>query len=61
MNAKLTIQRSLAPSNLWHWIVVFDSGHIWTTSKESYESAGLAFIDARENGHRALIEAESAV
>lgn len=60
MNAKLTIQRSLAPSNLWHWIVIFDNGHIWATSKESYPSAGLALIDARENGHRALMGAESA-
>lgn len=60
MNAKLTIQRSILQNNLWYWVVIFDNGHTWATSKESYPSAGLALIDARENGYRALIEAESA-
>lgn len=59
-NAKLTIQRDPSQNKLWYWTVVYESGKLWTTSKESYESVGLALIDARENGHRALMAAESA-
>lgn len=54
----LVIQRSLAPSNLWHWVVIFESGHVFKISDESFESAEICIIDAGCKGLVALHAAE---
>lgn len=58
MAARLEIKRSIAPNNLWHWMVVFDSGHIFATSEESYESAEICAGSASLYGLDALHAAE---
>lgn len=56
--ARLEIKRSLAPANLWHWAVVFESGHVFMVSGESFESAELCMADASGAGLDALHGAE---
>jgi len=58
MPAKLEIKRSIAPNNLWHWMVVFDNGHIFATSEESYESAEVCAASASLYGLDSLHAAE---
>ena len=58
MAARLEIKRSIAPNNLWHWMVVFDSGHIFATSEESYESAEICAASASLYGLDSLHAAE---
>lgn len=61
MAVRLEIKRSIAPNNLWHWMVVFDSGHIFATSEESYESAEICAVSAGTLGLDALHAAERAI
>ena len=58
MAVRLEIKRSIAPNDLWHWMVVFDSGHIFATSEESYESAEICAVAASLCGLDALHAAE---
>jgi hypothetical protein len=59
--ARLEIKRSLAPETLWHWAVIFDSGHIFAVSELSFESAEICMADASGNGLDALHGAETAL
>lgn len=59
--ARLEIKRSLSPANLWHWAVIFDSGHVFMVSGESFESAELCMADASGAGLDALHGAEMAL
>ncbi len=59
--ARLEIKRSIAPANLWHWSVVFDNGHIFVMSSESFESAEICMLDASTCGLDALHGAEMAL
>ena len=54
--ASLTIAQHVAPQNLWHWAVVFDSGHIYAVS-DSFGSAYEAAQDASSVGISALLSA----
>lgn len=60
MAVRLEIKRSIAPNNLWHWMVVFDNGHIFATSKEPYESAEICAVSASLAGLDTLHAAERA-
>lgn len=59
--ARLEIKRSLAPANLWHWAVIFETGHVFVMSGESFESAELCMADAAGAGLDALHGAEAAL
>ena len=60
MSVRLEIKRSIAPNNLWHWMVVFDNGHIFATSEESYESPEVCAASASLYGLDSLHAAERA-
>ena len=55
--AKLSIEQSLAPANLWHWKVTLPSGHIFAVSKESFESIELCIADVMRSGAQSLCKA----
>lgn len=59
-SVRLEIKRHLAPDNLWHWAIIFNSGHIWAVSK-SFESAEICMDDASGAGIDALHCAELAL
>ena len=58
MSARLEIKRSIAPANLWHWVVVFDNGHIWCVSDISLQYAWMCWLDAFINGLPQLKKAD---
>lgn len=58
VRARLEIKRSLSPVNLWHWLVVLDSGHVLAVSNDSFESAEPCIADASGAGLDALHRAE---
>lgn len=58
VRARLEIKRSLSPANLWHWSVIFDSGHVFAVNDNSFESAELCMADASGAGLDALHGAE---
>lgn len=59
MKAKLVISRSIAPPDQWNWMVIFDSGHIWDVSKESYDCAEICMMEAGTAGLISLYAAEN--
>ena len=60
MSVKLIIERNVRPRHKWHWAVLMSNGHVFTTSKTSFNSARLAGIEAAFDGVEALGEAEEA-
>jgi len=59
MRAKLIIQRSLAPSNLWHWIIIIDNNQEWEASKQSFKTFDECMNDAVINAEGPLLLAYS--
>lgn len=59
MSAKLVIQRSIAPSYLWHWIIIIDNNQEWEVSKKSYRSAQECMKNATLTAIASLLEADS--
>ena len=52
--AKLVFKESIAPQGLWHWVIQFDSGHVWESSKQSFTSLDDALQDAVKNATEPL-------
>lgn len=50
MRVRIEIKRSLVPSDLWHWCVVFENGHIFSMSKNSFKTIELCMDDASKVG-----------
>lgn len=57
---RLEISRCIAPNNLWFWVVLLESGHMFAVSEESYESAEMCVAAAYTLGLNALRQAEKA-
>lgn len=45
LRARLEVRQHIAPSNLWHWSVIYDNGHTYYVS-DSFESMASAITDA---------------
>lgn len=54
----LIIQKS---GNKWIWTVVREDGSEFRRSKQEFDSAGMAILDARYDGAWALLDAEGEV
>lgn len=55
MSIALIVQKS---GDKWNWIVVRQDGSEFRRSKQEFDSAGMAILDARYDGAWALIDAE---
>ncbi len=58
---QLIIQRSIAPDDLWHWLVRMPGGHIFDVSAKSFESPEACIGDASTNGLATLLKAQRAI
>lgn len=57
MSAKLIIQRSIAPPDLWHWKIIVGNQE-WEPSKKSFKSAEECMNDALHNAVESLVAAD---
>lgn len=57
---RLVLKRCIAPSDRWYWAVLLGNGHVWATSKQSFESASLCAADVVSNGLPEIDSAEAA-
>jgi hypothetical protein len=58
MSVELSIKRNIAPLNKWHWAIILPGGHIFETSKKSFDSIELCVADAGLEGVQSLHAAE---
>lgn len=57
-HVKFELTRSLAPSDLWHWVVKMPDGHIFSFAG-GFESSSVAFMDAIDKAPDNIFSAES--
>lgn len=53
LRARIEIRHHVSPQNLWHWSVVYDSGHVFIVS-DSFADMDQAIADVALHGGLAL-------
>lgn len=53
LRARIEIRQHVAPQKLWHWSVIYDSGHVFSVS-ESFTDMDQAIADVALYGGLAL-------